>query len=417
MHRQQPKYPSNRPSGGYSKDRNYSKDDVKARHLMSPADSARHAIRLSNLKKLSRAFKDDDKLAIALELMPARLAELLSGRSPITAEMAMHIEDELHLTGGWLSDSASEYSTAQAGAQAGAQAAPPTRFPPPAKSAQQPARPPIVAKLALSPKTMAAAPKAAAAQKKPVAPKTLVVQKKKPAAPAASPVTSPATPAVTSAATPSQPPAVDVGDGAQPVRRMNLMLLTEQKGEKAALSRALNVHESLISLKLKSRPLTREFCASVEDAYGLDEGWLDAPRLDLPDGVKRLGGDLRRGRPATAQKPRPAAPKSAPPAAAPMAAAPVAKRAPVPAAAPAPSTQPEAPPAAAPAPVAAAPAAAAEPQPAPAAPAMAVQPAAAFSPATTILFGKLLAEAIVSRATAGALPYEKLVRIMEDVMA
>lgn len=377
MQRQQSRHPSKHP-------RNYSKDDVQARHNMAPADAARHAIRLSNLKKLSRAFKDDDKLAFALELMPARLAELLSGRSPITAEMAMHIEDELHLAGGWLSNPTSEYSVKQASDKVeesvAAAAAKSTKGKPTKPQAPAPAAPPTVAKLTLpaksaaprskalvKPSSAAPAPKAAAAKK------------------AASPVSK-----SKPAAIPAPAKAAASDDGVQQVRRMNMLLLTEQKGEKAALARALPVHESLISLKLKSRPLTRDFCEGIEKAYGLESGWMDTPRLDLPAGIKRLGGDLRRGRPAT-HKPMPAPAAKQKPAVA---------RTP-PAAKPAPAIMPARP----------------APQPAAAAPAQAAQPMPTFGPTTAALFGRMLAEAIVSRSASGALSYEKLVKIMEDVMA
>lgn len=395
MQRQQSKYPSKHPRN-FSKDerppRNYSKDDVKARHNMAPADAARHAIRLSNLKKLAKVFKDEDKLAIALELRPSRLAELLSGRSPVTAEMAMHIEDELHLSGGWLSDPASEYTVKQATARNEEMAASSLGKPPKDKP-QAVTPPPTVAKLTLpvktaAPKTAATKPATAAAPKASAA--------KKPAPPA-----SKSTPA---AAAPAPVQARVSDDGAQQVRRMNMHILTEEKGEKAALARALNVHESLISLKLKSRPLTREFCEGIEEAYGLEAGWMDTPRLDLPEGVKRLGGDLRRGRPVTAKAPEPAP--------APAPAAPVRK--PAVKAAPAPKVTQQ------PAPVPAPVAVAAAPQPerrAVAAPAPVAQPAPTSGSATVALFGKMLAETIISRSASGALSYEKLVRIMEDVMA
>lgn len=405
MQRQQSKYPSKHP-------RNYSKEDVQARHNMAPADAARHAIRLSNLKKLSRAFKDDDKLAIALELKPSRLAELLSGRSPITAEMAMHIEDELHLAGGWLSNPTSEYSVKQASekveeSEAAAAAKPARGKPAKPQALQAAAAPPTVARLTLPSKS--ASPKAAAPAK-PVttapAPTPKATVAKKPASPAPAPKVAAAkkpTPPVSKskpAATPTPAPASVKAstseESAQQVRRMNMHILTEEKGEKAALARALNVHESLISLKLKSRPLTRDFCEGIEKAYGLESGWMDIPRLDLPEGVKRLGGDLRRGRPiTTTQKPAPAAKGK-----------PAAVRA-------APAVKPPAAARPAPKPAVAAPA----PTPAPVQPAQAAQPMPAFGATTSALFGKMLAETIISRSASGALSYEKLVRIMEDVMA
>jgi plasmid maintenance system antidote protein VapI len=259
---------------------------------------------MSNMKKLFKGFdRDVAKLGAALELSPKRVGELLSGQALITPEMAMHIEDELNLPGGWMSDPSAVYPIPPA------QAAAPEDSPaePPATEPTTPAKP--------TPGTTAVTRTAA--------------PKKTPAADA------PSQPAALLGPAVSQPPKTPDSDTeTQAIRRMNLTLLTEQKGEKAALARALGVHESLISLKLKDparggRPLTRDFCQEVEKAYSLEAGWMDIPRLELPEKVKRLGGDLPRGRPAkrvpsqvVPAAPTAPAPTAAEPAVTPRAAAP-----------------------------------------------------------------------------------------------
>lgn len=360
--------------------RNYSKEDVKARHSMAPADAAKHAIRLSNLKKIQRAFKDEDKLAIALELSPLRVRELLAG-APITAEMAMHIEDELHLAGGWLSNPASVY-VAPPARRSDVQSEPePSAQETGGQRAKGPSKQAGGAKLSLP--TRPAAPKAASAavKKTPAPPTGPVVTKKASRKPAPAPV-------------------VVSDESMQQIRKMNLLLLTEQKGEKAALSRTLGVDQSLISLKLGSRPLTRDFCSSVEKAYELEEGWMDVTRLTLPEGVKRLGGDLRRGRPAlradaapkTQAKSTPAKPATAatPPAAKPAVAAPEQ----LPAATPAPAQAARAP----------------EPRQDTAVP----RPAPADATTTTVL-ARALVQLITAKVDAGTLPYDKVVRLMTEL--
>lgn len=170
---------------------------------------------------------DADQLALRLMLSPVRIHDLLSGRAPISNELATHIEEMLQLPASWLDQG----------------------------GALEPGDPPMID--APTQATAQAAPPAAEAQ------------------PAAAVV--PAGVAV---------PARPATDKKQihEHRRLNLTMLTAERGTKNRLAQLAGTSGSRISLMTSARkPVSDPFAFAIEDGLGLPRGWLDQPRS--PDSV------------------------------------------------------------------------------------------------------------------------------------
>jgi plasmid maintenance system antidote protein VapI len=370
------------------------------------------------LKKLAKAFGDLDGFAMAVELETRRVDEMLQGKAPISSEMAMHLEDSLNLPGGWMENTDSKYAkidARRAVEQKAHPGSPELHEPDPAQAPTRGAPPPpaiaeittitgtpqkiavsktgapvkVITKPHRKPHRVATSPVAeapsvapSATVEPPAAPKVWPAKpgvKAKPSAvkaPAARPQVPPAEKAATStpktAATPS--PGKEMQ---QNIRRMNLALLTEKKGEKARMSRVLGIHASQLSLKLAgSRVMSDKFCKKIELAYGLTEGWMSEARLALPAALVPLKDFVQ---------------------AAPM---------PVPAvAAPAPAVAAPAPPMPMPVPVPAVPVQA-----------VAAQAVAAHAAGQPSALARALSEVILYRASTGALDDTKVTELLSKLM-
>ena len=175
---------------------------------------------------------DADRLAVQLMLSPARIRDLLSGRAPISNELATHIEEMLQLPASWLDQGGTLASGASPMIDAPVQA-------------------PSIA-----------------AEAQPTAPYAPASQ----------------------AATVAQPgvvaPAVAVADKKliHEHRRLNLTMLTAERGTKNRLARLAGTSGSRISLMTSARkPVSDPFAFAIEDGLGLPRGWLDQPRS--PDSI------------------------------------------------------------------------------------------------------------------------------------
>ncbi|MEZ7895571.1 MAG: hypothetical protein QMB75_06805 [Thauera sp.] len=170
---------------------------------------------------------DADQLAVRLMLSPARILDLLCGRAPISNELATHIEEMLQLPASWLDQGGAlepgDPPMIDVPSQAPNQAPPPVQ-PPPPTTATQPA---------------AAAPAVVAS------PTATVVDKKQ----------------------------------LHEHRRLNLTMLTTERGSKNRLAQLAGTSGSRISLMTSARkPVSDPFAFAIEDGLGLPRGWLDQPR-------------------------------------------------------------------------------------------------------------------------------------------
>ena len=174
--------------------------------LPSPMDV--HAIvrRKEHLKRYARETQHScDQLAARLMLPSKRIEELLSGRTPITNELATHIEEMLQLPASWLDDGGS---------------------------------------------LARGAPQMIDANDRPMT-VTLDVEAPSPT------------------------------DRKQILehRRLNLTMLTAERGAKNRLAQLAGTSGSRISLMTTARkPVSASFSVAIEDALGLPRGWLDEPR-------------------------------------------------------------------------------------------------------------------------------------------
>lgn len=173
---------------------------------------------------------DADRLAVQLMLSPARIRDLLSGRAPISNELATHIEEMLQLPASWLDQG----GTLESGA-----------FP----MIDAPVQAPSIA-----------------AEAQPTAPYAPASQ----------------------AATVAQPgvvaPAVADKKLIHEHRRLNLTMLTAERGTKNRLAQLAGTSGSRISLMTSARkPVSDPFAFAIEDGLGLPRGWLDQPRS--PDSI------------------------------------------------------------------------------------------------------------------------------------
>lgn len=199
---------------------------------------------------------DADQLAVRLMLSPARILDLLCGRAPISNELATHIEEMLQLPASWLDQG----------------------------GALEPGDPPMIDVLSSAPN---AAPSQGPSQGPAQAPN------------AASNPTSTAAPTTTAEALPAaavpaaRVPAAGAGAAATAVadkkqrhehRRLNLTMLTTERGSKNRLAQLAGTSGSRISLMTSARkPVSDPFAFAIEDGLGLPRGWLDQPRS--PDSV------------------------------------------------------------------------------------------------------------------------------------
>lgn len=303
-----------------------SREEVQRRHALPPADVAKRAVRLSSLKKLSRAFGNIDNFAFAAELAADRLEALLQGKVPLTNEMVMHLEAAINLEPGWMDSTMSEYGKKQ-GQQllsekelldrdgdhgTSTNVASPVTVP---AAVLTKAVPPKASVVAIAPTTGAALAQSGAAV--PVTVKKSKVSAPQPVVATPEPVVAIPEPAAgILTAVPASAPALASPEpaqaiatplpakaiaGAKPknevlqrIRRMNLTLLTAGPGEKAGLSRELGIHASQISLKLDGRRIMSDkFCRKIEAAYKLKQGWMDSPRVTLSPDIRRLTASKR----------------------------------------------------------------------------------------------------------------------------
>ncbi|MBV2264729.1 MAG: helix-turn-helix domain-containing protein, partial [Thauera sp.] len=170
---------------------------------------------------------DADQLAIRLMLSPARIHDLLSGRAPISNELATHIEEMLQLPASWLDQG----------------------------GALEPGDPPMIDAPTQAP-AQAAIP---AAEAQPAA------------------LANPAGVAVQARASTDKKQIHEH-------RRLNLTMLTAERGTKNRLAQLAGTSGSRISLMTSARkPVSDPFAFAIEDGLGLPRGWLDQPRS--PDSV------------------------------------------------------------------------------------------------------------------------------------
>lgn len=199
---------------------------------------------------------DADQLAVRLMLSPARILDLLCGRAPISNELATHIEEMLQLPASWLDQG----------------------------GALEPGDPPMI-------DVFSSAPNAAPSQGPSQGPAQAPNAASNPASTAAPTTTAEALPA---AAVPAaRMPAAGAGAAATAVvdkkqrhehRRLNLTMLTTERGSKNRLAQLAGTSGSRISLMTSARkPVSDPFAFAIEDGLGLPRGWLDQPRS--PDSV------------------------------------------------------------------------------------------------------------------------------------
>lgn len=166
---------------------------------------------------------DADSLAVRLMLSSARILDLLSGRAPISNELATHIEEMLQLPASWLDQGGT----------------------------LEPGAPPMIDASAQAPSIATEAQPAA-----PVAQPGVVVQ----------------------------PTAVADKKQIHEHRRVNLTMLTAERGSKNRLAQLAGTSGSRISLMTSARkPVSDPFAFAIEDGLGLPRGWLDQPRS--PDSI------------------------------------------------------------------------------------------------------------------------------------
>lgn len=194
---------------------------------------------------------DADQLAVRLMLSPARILDLLCGRAPISNELATHIEEMLQLPASWLDQG----------------------------GALEPGDPPMIDVLSPAPNVApsqgpsqgpAQAPNAASNPASTAAPTTIAE-----ALPAA------AVPAARVPAAGAGAAATAVADKKQrhEHRRLNLTMLTTERGSKNRLAQLAGTSGSRISLMTSARkPVSDPFAFAIEDGLGLPRGWLDQPR-------------------------------------------------------------------------------------------------------------------------------------------
>ncbi|WP_415258687.1 hypothetical protein [Thauera phenylacetica] len=222
------------------------------------ATEARTMVRRKELfQRYARdAGLDADQLAVRLMLSPARILDLLCGRAPISNELATHIEEMLQLPASWLDQG----------------------------GALEPGDPPMIDVLSPAPNV---APPQGPSQGPAQAPNAA----SNPASTAAPTTTAEALPA---AAVPAaRLPAAGAGAAATAVadkkqrhehRRLNLTMLTTERGSKNRLAQLAGTSGSRISLMTSARkPVSDPFAFAIEDGLGLPRGWLDQPRS--PDSV------------------------------------------------------------------------------------------------------------------------------------
>lgn len=204
---------------------------------------------------------DADQLAVRLMLSPARILDLLCGRAPISNELATHIEEMLQLPASWLDQG----------------------------GALEPGDPPMI-------DVLSSAPNVAPSQGPSQGPAQAPNAASNPASTAAPSTTAEALPAeaLPAAAVPAaRVPAAGAGAAATAVadkkqrhehRRLNLTMLTTERGSKNRLAQLAGTSGSRISLMTSARkPVSDPFAFAIEDGLGLPRGWLDQPRS--PDSV------------------------------------------------------------------------------------------------------------------------------------
>jgi len=156
-----------------------------------------------------------DQLAVLLMLSPARIEELTSGRAPISNELATHIEEMLQLPAAWLD-----------------------------QDTQLQDVPPQDAPLYRGAPDM---------------------------------ITTPERPA-TAATVQESSPSLDKKQIYEN-RRLNLNMLTSERGSKNRLAQLAGTSGSRISLMTSSRkPVSDPFASGIEEGLRLPRGWLDKPR-------------------------------------------------------------------------------------------------------------------------------------------
>ena len=204
---------------------------------------------------------DADQLAVRLMLSPARILDLLCGRAPISNELATHIEEMLQLPASWLDQG----------------------------GALEPGDPPMIDVLSSAQNVApsqgpsqgpAQAPNAASNPASTAAPSTTAEALPAAAVPAAR------VPAAGAGAAGAGAAATAVADKKQrhEHRRLNLTMLTTERGSKNRLAQLAGTSGSRISLMTSARkPVSDPFAFAIEDGLGLPRGWLDQPRS--PDSV------------------------------------------------------------------------------------------------------------------------------------
>lgn len=227
------------------------------------ATEARTMVRRKELfQRYARdAGLDADQLAVRLMLSPARILDLLCGRAPISNELATHIEEMLQLPASWLDQG----------------------------GALEPGDPPMIDVLSSAQNVApsqgpsqgpAQAPNAASNPASTAAPSTTAEALPAAAVPAAR------VPAAGAGAAGAGAAATAVADKKQrhEHRRLNLTMLTTERGSKNRLAQLAGTSGSRISLMTSARkPVSDPFAFAIEDGLGLPRGWLDQPRS--PDSV------------------------------------------------------------------------------------------------------------------------------------
>lgn len=252
--------------------------------------SGHNATRANRFKVLiSGVYRQD--IGIVLNMSPAKLDALADGRLNIDAELATFIESELGLPGGYLDGKAEGLPTAlteQAEEIAEVSMAPTTKVhAPEVPAAPQSVRP--SATLRLPPKEpRAAVPNSTAAERVVLSQAPVVNQ----ADPHAS-LTQPApTVTVKTKRKPGRPS--EGSDASTPkgqLRVQNLVLLTEGRGYKSALSKITGIQGSYVSRLLAVgtegfRPLSDNQARRVEKDLGLPKNWFDKSQVEIPEFVR-----------------------------------------------------------------------------------------------------------------------------------
>ena len=293
------------------------------RYRGGPAPSRQQApvatastVRVANIEKLAQALGGAHALGIRLDMGIGRLQELMAGIN-FSDETAFHIEVELGLAPGWLSDKHATAPDRQRLESLASEAAPAANAPAVSSAAQAQAVAALEPELAMAgadASTAHAAPRStprARPTKHPEPPPSAALAAKtvNPAQPTA--FLAPLSVASTLPIARKEPSMSNtVQDHARTVRVLNLELLTSEHGMKGRLAKVLNKTPANISHLLHgTKSFDRPAAQQIEVVLGLPLDWFESPRAEIPaSAVQVLKGEVppaaspdavarRRGRP------------------------------------------------------------------------------------------------------------------------